>query len=35
MRAMETGRFLLRSTNTGATAIVAPDGKIISHAPLF
>ncbi|MFZ2170293.1 MAG: apolipoprotein N-acyltransferase [Methylococcaceae bacterium] len=35
MRAIETGRFLLRSTNTGATAIVAPDGKIISQAPLF
>ncbi len=35
MRAVETGRFLLRSTNTGATAIVAPDGKIISQAPLF
>jgi apolipoprotein N-acyltransferase len=35
MRAMETGRFLLRSTNTGVTALVAPDGKIISQAPLF
>ena len=35
MRAMETGRFLLRSTNTGVTAVVAPDGKIISQAPLF
>jgi apolipoprotein N-acyltransferase len=35
MRAMETGRFLLRSTNTGVTAIVASDGKIISQAPLF
>lgn len=35
MRAMETGRFLLRSTNTGVTAIVAPDGKIINEAPLF
>ncbi|MDD1628162.1 MAG: apolipoprotein N-acyltransferase, partial [Methylococcaceae bacterium] len=35
MRAMETGRFLLRSTNTGVTAIVAPDGRIISQAPLF
>ncbi|MDD5320221.1 MAG: apolipoprotein N-acyltransferase [Methylococcales bacterium] len=35
MRAIETGRFLLRATNTGATAIVAPDGKIISQAPLF
>ena len=35
MRAMETGRFLLRSTNTGVTAVVAPDGKIINQAPLF
>ena len=35
MRALETGRFLLRSTNTGVTAIVAPDGKIVSRAPLF
>ena len=35
MRAMETGRFLLRSTNTGVTAVVSPDGKIISQAPLF
>ena len=32
---METGRFLLRSTNTGVTAIVAPDGKIVSRAPQF
>lgn len=35
MRAMETGRFLLRSTNTGVTAIVTPDGSIINQAPLF
>jgi apolipoprotein N-acyltransferase len=35
MRAMETGRFLLRATNTGVTAVVAPDGKIINQAPLF
>jgi apolipoprotein N-acyltransferase len=35
MRAMETGRFLLRATNTGITAIVSPQGKIINQAPLF
>jgi apolipoprotein N-acyltransferase len=35
MRALETGRFLLRSTNTGVTAIVAPDGKVINQAPIF
>jgi apolipoprotein N-acyltransferase len=35
MRAMETGRFLLRATNTGATAIIAPTGKVIAQAPLF
>ncbi len=35
MRALETGRYLLRTTNTGVTAIVAPDGKIIKKAPQF
>jgi apolipoprotein N-acyltransferase len=35
MRAMETGRFLLRSTNTGMTAIVNPKGEIIKLAPSF
>lgn len=35
MRAMESGRYLLRTTNTGVTAIVAPDGKVINRAPLF
>ncbi|MFI3188330.1 apolipoprotein N-acyltransferase [Crenothrix sp. D3] len=35
MRALETGRFLLRSTNTGLTAIVAPNGKLIQQLPLF
>jgi apolipoprotein N-acyltransferase len=35
MRAMETGRYLLRATNTGMTAIVSPDGKIVRQAPLF
>ncbi|GAB6140032.1 apolipoprotein N-acyltransferase [Methylosoma difficile] len=35
MRALETGRYLLRATNTGATAVVAPTGKVIAQAPLF
>ena len=35
MRAMETGRYLLRATNTGMTAIVSPHGEIIKQAPLF
>jgi apolipoprotein N-acyltransferase len=35
MRALETGRFLLRTTNTGITAIVAPNGRIIQQLPLF
>ena len=35
MRALETGRYLLRATNTGATAIVDPKGKILRQAPLF
>ncbi len=35
MRALESGRYLLRATNTGITAIVAPDGQIVSTAPQF
>jgi apolipoprotein N-acyltransferase len=35
MRALETGRFLLRATNTGTTGIVAPTGKLIKQAPAF
>ena len=35
MRAMETGRFLLRATNTGMTAVVSPKGEIVNQAPLF
>lgn len=35
MRALETGRFMLRSTNTGATAIIGPGGDIITQVPLF
>lgn len=35
MRALETGRYMLRATNTGMTGIVSPDGKISAQAPLF
>jgi apolipoprotein N-acyltransferase len=35
MRSIETGRFLLRATNTGMTAIVSPTGEIIRLAPKF
>lgn len=35
MRALETGRPMLRATNTGMTAIIAPDGKVQSALPPF
>jgi apolipoprotein N-acyltransferase len=35
MRAMESGRWLLRATNTGVTAVISPKGRIVSQAPLF
>ncbi len=35
MRALETGRYLARATNTGLTGFVAPDGSIIKQAPVF
>ena len=34
-RAIETGRVMLRSTNTGATVMINPQGDIIAHAPHF
>ena len=34
-RALETGRMMLRATNTGATAIIDRKGYVISHAPHF
>ena len=35
MRALENGRYLLRATNNGITAIVAPNGKVVSQLPQF
>ena len=35
MRAMETGRPMLRATNTGMTAAVAPDGKVFAALAPF
>jgi apolipoprotein N-acyltransferase len=35
MRALETGRWMLRATNTGVTAIIDVQGKIVSRLPQF
>jgi len=35
MRAKETGRPMLRATNTGISAIIAPDGAITARTPQF
>lgn len=35
MRAMETGRPILRATNTGMTASLAPDGSVAAMLPPF
>ncbi|MGZ8257617.1 MAG: apolipoprotein N-acyltransferase [Methylotenera sp.] len=34
-RALETGRTMLRTTNTGATAMIDPHGNVLAHAPHF
>jgi apolipoprotein N-acyltransferase len=34
-RALETGRMMLRATNTGATAAIDPHGYVFAHAPHF
>jgi len=35
MRALETGRPMLRSTNTGMTAVIQPDGRVSEVLPAF
>jgi apolipoprotein N-acyltransferase len=35
MRALETGRWMVRSTNTGATAAIDPRGRVVSRLPQF
>lgn len=34
-RALETGRYMLRATNTGVTAIIDPRGRLVAAAPEF
>lgn len=35
MRALETGRMMLRATNTGMTAVIGADGRVIRQLPPF
>jgi len=35
MRALESGRFLMRATNTGISAVIDAKGKIIAQSPQF
>ncbi|GHU05433.1 apolipoprotein N-acyltransferase [Betaproteobacteria bacterium] len=35
MRALETGRMMLRATNTGMTAIIGADGRVLGSLPPF
>jgi len=35
MRALETGRMMLRATNTGATAVIDPQGRVLAEAEHF
>ncbi len=35
MRALETGRFMLRATNTGVTVIIDQKGRVVSSLPEF
>ncbi len=35
MRALETGRYVLRATNTGMTAAIGPQGRVLAALPPF
>ena len=35
MRALESGRYMLRATNTGVTAIVNEKGRVLKQVPVF
>ncbi len=35
MRALEAGRYLLRATNTGISAVIDERGKLVAQAPQF
>jgi len=35
MRSLEVGRYAIRATNTGISAFIGPDGKILKKGPQF
>ena len=35
MRSLEAGRYTVRATNTGVSAFIGPDGKILERGPQF